>query len=242
MKPHIDLNCDLGEHEAPEQTELLMQSISSANIACGGHAGDDDSMERCIFLALEHRVNIGAHPGMAQGFGRSAAIPSPTEFLTLIDSQIRRLHSLLPENVRLHHVKLHGSLYHATDQHRELAEIYTDYMRQQFPDVIIVVRANGLTASVAQQKQVLLWQELFLDRAYQADGSLVPRDLPNACIDEENLICERIDQWCTRGTITATNGIELPLCGQTFCLHGDGPHAASFARLAKARLLANVLV
>lgn len=242
MNNLCSINCDLGEHESPAQTEQLMCSIDAANIACGGHAGDDDSMKRCIALAIEHHVMIGAHPGLEAGFGRSMEIPSTTECLHLIDQQIRRLVALLPDSaLPLHHVKLHGALYHATDGCHELAESFVDYMKEHWPDTIIIARSAGLTAQCAQQKNAHLWQEMFLDRAYEDDGSLVDRQRPDACIEDADALRSRIRQWRLRGTITTRNGKEWHLPAQTCCLHGDGANACTFARVAREEFHGTIL-
>src|SRR5262245_34454854 len=135
-----DLNCDLGEGEPLEQTEALMPLITSANIACGGHAGSADTMRACIRLALQYGVRIGAHPGLPQRetLGRSPADISPTDFVTLILQQVSALETMArTSNARLHHIKLHGALYHRVEEHKPLRQAYLSIISECWPTTII---------------------------------------------------------------------------------------------------------
>jgi UPF0271 protein len=233
MKPP-DLNCDLGEHESRETRADLMEWIDSANIACGGHAGNLDSMKHSIDLALEHDVRIGAHPGLCEDGGRGSAIPSPSEFVDLLEKQVLPFEQMTRDNGgRLHHIKLHGTLYHATDQLPELAEIFLDWCSRHLLGVCIYARSDGATTRLAHKKQLACWHECFLDRAYEADGSLRARTFPDALIVDPAALQLRLQRWHASSNLESHDGVMLPLPCQTFCLHSDGPHALDFAQITK---------
>jgi 5-oxoprolinase (ATP-hydrolysing) subunit A len=230
---HIDLNCDLGENESAACREELMSLINSANVACGGHAGSDETMLHCAQLAARHHVHAGAHPGLCGNFGRDACIISATELIPLIDQQIRRLlFHLTKVGIPLHHIKLHGSLYHATDNDEFLSTAFCEYVKNSFPGVIIYARSGGLTAQIAHQLGVTVWEECFLDRGYRADGSLIPRGKPGDLLDTKAAIQERVTMITEQCMILHCGESVVKLACQTLCLHSDGAHAISFAKIA----------
>ncbi len=230
---HIDLNCDLGENESAACREELMSSISSANIACGGHAGSDETMLHCAQLAARHRVHAGAHPGLSGNFGRDACITSDTELIAVIDEQIRRLLCHLTKaGIPLHHIKLHGALYHATDNYESLSNAFCHYVKNTFPGVIIYARSGGLTAQIAHQLGVTVWEECFLDRGYRADGSLIPRGEPGDLLETKAVIEQRLSLITEQSMILPCGESLVKLACQTLCLHSDGAHALSFAKIA----------
>lgn len=228
----LDLNCDLGEGEGPEQTAALMAQIDSANIACGGHAGGAASMRRCLELALRERVQPGAHPGAVAGRDSGRQLdraPGPDELRRLLRNQVGALQAIASElrpGWRLHHVKLHGALYHATDADPELARAYVEEVADSWPGLILVARVGGRVAQVARSSGVPLWEEAFLDRAYADDGTLVPRGQPGAVLDDTGLILDRLEDLQTRGGWRSVNGAWLAFRPRTLCLHGDTPRAA----------------
>lgn len=233
MKPP-DLNCDLGEHESKQTRAVLMKWIDSANIACGGHAGNPASMKHCIGLALEHKTRIGAHPGLCAEGGRGSAVPSPAELVDLLEKQVLPFEQLVRrEGGHLHHIKLHGTLYHATDQIPELAEVFLDWCVQQLPGVCLYARSNGATMHLAKKKSIPSWHECFLDRSYEADGSLRGRIHANAMIGNLTELQLRLDRWRDCGIIESHDGVKIRLPCQTFCLHSDGPDAVAFATYAR---------
>jgi UPF0271 protein len=205
-----DLNCDLGEGEPLRQTAALMRWITSANIACGGHAGDLASMTACVRLAKEHGVHIGAHPGAEGGRGEVQITPDELELLLL--QQIGTLERVAQSNV--HHVKLHGALYHLTDANAALARRYIQAIKQWRPKLIIYARAGGLTANLARRQRVRVWDEGFADRRYAPDGRLVPRTEPNALITEP------------KEALTQAQRLKV----RTICVHSDTPGSVTLVR------------
>ena len=233
MPDIIDLNCDLGEHETAAQTSALMRWISSASIACGGHAGTSASMRHCAEEAAKCHVHVGAHPGLADAFGRGSSIPNVAEFTTLLEKQIGNLLPILDTlGLPLHHVKLHGSLYHATDRSEEMANAYIEWMLRNHPCAIIYARSGGSTSRWAEQHGAKVWHELFLDRNYCDVGSLIPREKNDALLTDTSQLKNRLDLFCKQGVIIAQSGTPLHLRGDTFCIHGDTPESEAFARCA----------
>ncbi|MFM2171176.1 MAG: hypothetical protein RI957_1405 [Verrucomicrobiota bacterium] len=229
-----DLNCDLGESESAETRTSLMELIDSANIACGGHAGDLESMKHSIGLAMEYDVRIGAHPGLCQEGGRGHVFPKLQELLDLLDRQVHPFRELVERSGGdLHHIKLHGTLYHATDQVPELAEAFLDWCARNLRNTRIYARSGGLTATRAETMQLPCWHECFLDRSYEADGTLRARTHANAMISHREELQSRLAQWRKSGVLMSHDEAPLQLRCDTFCLHSDGPHALEFARIAR---------
>lgn len=235
----LDLNCDLGEGEPLARTRALMRCVTSANVACGGHAGDAASMLRCVRLARAHQVRLGAHPGTwdRRNFGRTPTAISPDELELLLLRQVRALETIaLGEGVRLHHLKLHGALYHATEQDARLARRYLAVVARHWPQAVVYALAGGRVAKAARQSSVTVWEEAFLDRRYQADGALVPRAEPGSLLTGVQAALRQAEALLKRGEVIAQTGERIRLKARTLCLHGDGPHAVRLARAA-ARLL-----
>lgn len=229
-----DLNCDLGEHESPDTTAELMKWIDSANIACGVHAGDAASIQHCIDLALRHGVRIGAHPGMAEEGGRGPRVPSVQEFINLLNAQVLPFRQqVIAQGGTLHHVKLHGSLYHATDQKPDLAQAYLDWTANHIPEVLLYLRSEGETSVLAEHRGQAHWQECYLDRTYEADGSLRSRQFPDALITDAAALQQRLADWRDHQAIMAISGEMLHLPCDTFCIHSDSSHALALVKRAK---------
>lgn len=230
MKRGLDLNCDLGEWESPPRTRALMQRITSANVACGGHAGDARSMTRCVRLAREFGVRLGAHPGLPDraGGGRIEARVTPDDLERLLVEQVGTLTALArTEGVRLHHIKLHGALYHATERDPRLARHYLAVVTRRWPGAVIYARAGGRVAALAGRGQV--WGEAFLDRAYREDGTLVPRGEPGALLPTLRAMREQARNLMERGEVITRSGKRIPLLAKTLCLHSDTPQAVRLA-------------
>ena len=233
-----DLNCDLGEGEPISRTRALMRYITSANIACGGHAGDAASMRRTVDLAQEHKVRIGAHPGTwdRESFGRSVVGIDPQSLELLLVHQVGALDAVLRERgARLHHVKLHGGLYHAVESSPTLARRFLQVVSTFWPRVNVYARAGGgveaVAASLGLGRQI--WSEAFLDRGYQADGQLVPRNRPDALLTSITALRTRMEDLCLHRRVGTVEGGSFPLAARTFCVHGDSSHAVSIARWAR---------
>lgn len=233
----LDINCDLGEGEAPARTRALMRLVDSANAACGGHAGDLDSMARCARLAREFGVRLGAHPGVPglAGFGRAPARPTPAQLCLWVVQQAGALARVADRHgVALHHVKLHGALYHASEADDELARAYVLTVREHFPGLKIYALSGGRVVRLARRLGVEAWPELFADRAYRADGSLVPRAEAGAVLARANDVAARLAHWLHTGRMATAAGGEVSLAGRTLCVHGDGGHAVALARAVRA--------
>jgi UPF0271 protein len=229
----FDLNCDLGEGEPFVRTKLLMAHITSANIACGGHAGNLATMRRCVRLAKTYGVHVGAHPGPydKKNFGRADIVIDTKDFQELLLQQVRALEGIATEEgVELHHIKLHGALYHATERDPSLAREYLKMVRSWWPKVIVYALAGGTVARNARRAGVEVWQEVFLDRNYGDDGSLVPRHEADALVSELARIEDRLISLRKKGGITTRSGTWLRLRPQTLCIHSDTPHAARIVR------------
>jgi UPF0271 protein len=228
-----DLNCDLGEGEPPARTRALMRWITSANVACGGHAGNVRSMAACVRWAMQNRVRIGAHPGLASGhdFGRGRVSLSPDDLETLLFHQVGALHRLaLEAGAALHHVKLHGALYHATETNVALRRRYIETVRFWWPDTIIYAQAGGNVARLARRKGVPVMEEGFLDRAYLDPRTLAPRSRPGALWTDTRKVLGRLRLWQETGAVLSRSGKACPLKVRTWCVHSDTPNALRMVR------------
>jgi UPF0271 protein len=228
----FDLNCDLGEGEPRARTEALMRTITSANVACGGHAGDIASMERCVALAKKCKVRLGAHPGAVDraGFGRKELRIMPAELELLLLQQAGALERVAHgHGVKLHHIKLHGALYHATEQDNRLAKAYVAIVRRWWPNTVVYALAGGTVAKLAKS---MVWGEAFLDRNYLDNGTLVPRSERNALLKNVQEVCERVEQLA-RGNVISVDGKVIRVNARTICVHGDTPRAVEFAKVWK---------
>jgi len=233
--PVFDLNCDLGEGEPPARTRALLRWVTSANIACGGHAGDAATMQCAVREALARGVRLGAHPGWPDrgGFGRAEAALRPGELATLLLHQVSALATVAQAaGGVLHHVKLHGALYHAVEQRPALAREYLDAVARWWPRLVVVARAGGRVVRAARRRGLAAWEEAFLDRGYRADGALVPRGEPGALLTDQGAVLERLRGLLAGRGLRTTDGRMLRLRPQTLCVHADSPGAVALARAA----------
>jgi len=241
MKPsfNFDLNCDLGEGEPRRKTVAFMRLVTSANIACGGHAGSIATMRAAVRLALEQNVRIGAHPGLPdrENFGRAVTALASVDFSLLLVQQVSALEVMAQsEGARLAHVKLHGALYHLVEEDRSLRREYLQTMRRFWPRLIIFARAGGVVVREAATFGLRAWPEGFLDRAYRPDGSLAPRTDSGALLDRGQF-AERLRSIQETGALLLSEGAAgHELRPRTWCLHSDSPHALDFARAVRAAL------
>jgi UPF0271 protein len=215
----IDLNCDLGEgfpHDA-----ALMPLISSANIACGGHAGDASTMAATVSLAIGHGVAVGAHPGYAdrEHFGRREQPLDPTATAALVLEQVELLARIAGRHLR--HVKLHGALYHAADRDADIAAAISDALAARWPALIVFARSGGLFAERAQRAGLRVAAESFVDRRYGPDGGLVPRSDPRAVIAAADDVAAQAIGLVLDSRVAAVDGTVVPVRAETLCIHGD---------------------
>lgn len=229
----LDINCDLGEWESATRTRALMRWITSANIACGGHAGSIDSMDRCVRLAKEFGVKVGAHPGPwdRENGGRGIVDITPRYLELLLLQQVSALEKVAQSHrIRLHHIKLHGGLYHATEDSDQLAKLYVQTVAQWWPHVRIYGFAGGRVARVGRKLGVCVSEEIFADRGYRDDGQLVARTEPDALISDPRLAADRLRQFISGDGIKTHSSRSLHLTAHTVCVHGDTPNAPAIAR------------
>lgn len=232
----IDLNCDLGEgvgHDAE-----VMPFVTSVNIACGAHAGDSSLMAASVALAHRHGVAIGAHPGHAdrEHFGRHEIEMGIAEIATLVAEQIACLAACA--GPLLHHVKLHGGLYHQVSRDAAAAEAVAAAIAARWPRLVVYALAGSVLADQARRAGLAVAEEAFIDRAYAADGSLVPRIRPGATIHDASEAAARAVALATRGRVRAIDGREILVRADTLCIHGDGRDPGAMARAVRAALAA----
>lgn len=235
----IDLNSDLGEAFgaytiAPD--DELFELISSANVACGFHAGDPRVMERTVANAARHGVAVGAHPGFPDlvGFGRREIAATPDQVRTDTFYQIAALDGFCrAAGVKMQHVKAHGALYNRAVKDPATAEAIAMAVRAYDPTLLFVALPGSTLAKAGEAQGLTIAREGFVDRAYNADGSLASRLLEGAVIHDAELAAERAVRLVTEGKLTAIDGTELELEVDTLCLHSDTPGAAEIARAVR---------
>lgn len=228
----IDLNCDLGEgagHDAE-----LMALVTSANIACGAHAGDEAIMRATVSLAQRHGVAIGAHPGFAdrENFGRRELELPASAITELVRAQIEALRAIAP----VRHVKPHGALYNLSARDDGVARAVAEAVRAVDPALVLMGLAGGALLRAGRACGLRVASEVFADRTYQPDGSLTPRTRAEALIADEDTAVAQVLRMVGEGRVRATDGTDIPVQADTVCLHGDGPHAVAFARRLNAEL------
>ena len=238
----VDLNADMGESFGPwpmGADETLLGIVTSANIACGFHAGDPDVMAGAMRIAVENGVGIGAHPGFAdlQGFGRRRMQVAHGTLGNMVRYQLGAAQAMArAAGGTVRHLKLHGALANMCSEDADLARAAYEAVLSVDPDIIIMV-----LAATAQEEAVrglgCRWAgEIFADRAYNADATLVDRSLPGAVIHDAEIAGPRIARMVKAGAILAEDGTEIPAAIDTICLHGDGPEAVAIAKSVRASL------
>ena len=241
----IDLNADLGEsfgRYTLGMDEKIMEVISSANIACGFHAGDPMVMERTVRLAAEAGIAIGAHPGFPDlmGFGRRNMAVSPEEARAYILYQLGALDAFLrPMGIRMRHVKPHGALYNMAAADEQLARAICGAVKDFDPELRLVGLSGSLLIRAAEKTGLRAISEVFADRSYEADGSLVSRRKPGAIISDEREALRRVIRMVKEGKVKAINGEEIAIRAESVCVHGDGEKALLFAKSIREALTAN---
>ncbi len=240
MATRFDFNCDMGESFGPWKMGLdeeVIRLVTSANIACGFHAGDPAAMRRTVRLAEANGVGIGAHPGFPdlQGFGRRNLAATPDEVRDDVLYQIGALTGFTRAK-RLQHVKPHGALYNMAVPGGELARAIGEAVLDADPSLILVVLAGSKWAERAEKMGLRIAREAFADRALMPDGTLVPRSTPGAVIHDTSQVVERSLRLATEKTVVAISGEVVHVDADTLCLHGDTPDAVSLAAALRAAL------
>ena len=233
----IDLNADLGEGCGSD--EALLDLVSSANIACGWHAGGALAMRECVRWAVEKGVSIGAHPSFndPENFGRKEMTLAAADIYAGVLYQLGALSAIAQaEGGRIVHVKPHGALYNQAGRDARTAEAIVSAVRDFDPSMAVFGLAGSALVAAARDAGLVAVEEVFADRGYRADGSLVPRGEPGALLDDEDAVLARTLTMVRERRVQAVDGAWVPLNAQTICLHGDGPHALAFARRIRTAL------
>ncbi len=241
----IDLNCDMGESFGTYSLgmdEAIIASISSANIACGFHAGDPEVMRRTVKLAVQHGVAIGAHPGFPDlmGFGRRNMDCSGEEIEAYLIYQIGALQAFCTAHgTRLRHVKPHGALYNMAVSNESLVRSIARAIARVDASLFMVALAGGKAermAAIAGEQGINTLFEAFPDRAYTAEGTLVARRLPGAVIHDPEEAANRAVHMAVDGVVIAVDGTRVALTAHTLCVHGDNPNGVALAATIRRRL------
>jgi len=227
----IDLNCDLGEGfgvYSLGQDARILEIATSANIACGFHAGDPSVMRQTVKIALEKRVGLGAHPGLPDlvGFGRRNMDISPQEAYDLVVYQVGALWAFIKaEGGKMQHVKPHGALYNMAVRNPSLAEAIAQAVYNIDPEIILFGLAGSALIEAGEKIGLRVANEVFADRTYQSDGTLTPRHHPNAFISDYQEALNQVGKFIKEKKVMSLQGTEVSLPAETICLHGDNPKA-----------------
>ena len=244
MKGVVDLNSDIGESFGAYvlgMDEEVIKYVSSVNIACGWHAGDPLIMENTVKQAVSNDVAIGAHPGYPDlmGFGRRKMDISPKEARAYMIYQLGALSAFAAANgVKLQHMKLHGAFYNTVSVKPELAEEVINGILDVDKDIILLGLSGSYITKRAQEKGLRVAQEVFADRAYNPDGTLVSRKLPGAVIHDNEIAIQRVKKMVIEGKITAIDDQEIDITADSICVHGDNPEAVNFVNQIRQSLIA----
>jgi UPF0271 protein len=231
----IDLNCDMGELPqalSDGTQEELMRFISSANIACGGHAGDAHTIHATIEQALRHKVTIGAHPGYRDpaNFGRTELQLSQEEIADSVHDQLLTLAGIAEKlGARIAHVKPHGALYNQAARHREVAHAIAEGVLRWRTDVVLVGLAGSLMLEEFRAAGFAVAAEAFADRRYERDGNLRSRKFADALVSDPQQAAAQALQIAMQGEVTTIDNTSIPLHAQTICIHGDTSGATAIA-------------
>lgn len=277
MKRYIDLNSDIGEgfgHYVCGLDDEIIRHITSANLACGWHAGDPLIMHRTALECAKNGVQIGAHPGFPDllGFGRRLLTVTPAEaraytlyqlgalygMVSGIPAESLRLHSPVGESERaggetsstaagglkpaVRHIKLHGAFYNIAAKDEAIADAVIDAVAAFDERCIVVTLSGSYMARAARRLGLRVAEEVFADRGYQSDGSLVPRHLPGAFVHDREAAIRRVITMARDGKVTANDGKEIEIGADTICVHGDNPEAVAFVKEIREALESEGLV
>ena len=232
----VDLNCDLGESFGAYKIgkdEDIIPLISSANVACGAHAGDPDVMAKTADIGKSSSVYMGAHPGFfdLMGFGRRSMAVSPEEAKNLIIYQVGALDAFAKSRgISLQHVKPHGALYNMAAKDKNLARAIAEGIYSYNPDLILLGLSGSEMINAAREIGLPYAAEVFADRAYEDDGTLVARSKPGAMIKDENEAVRRVIRMIKEHKVTSISGKEIEISPASVCVHGDSEKALLFVR------------
>ncbi|MGI6064014.1 LamB/YcsF family protein [Blautia sp.] len=238
----VDLNCDLGESFGSYtigNDDQVIPLITSANVACGYHASDPVVMDQTLSMAKEAGIRIGAHPGFPDlmGFGRRNLSVSPTEAKAYVLYQLGALDAFCRvHGMKMQHVKPHGAFYNMAAKDYELSRAICEGIREFDPQLIVLALSGGELARAARDMGLRTALEVFADRAYEEDGSLVNRRREGAMITDENLAVARVVRMVKEKKVTAVTGKDIPIQADSVCVHGDGAKALAFVEKIRRAL------
>lgn len=241
----VDLNADLGESFGAYKIgndEQILPLITSANVACGYHAGDPLVMQKTVRLAAENGIAIGAHPGFPDlmGFGRRNIACSPAEAKAYVLYQLGALDAFCRANgVKLKHVKPHGALYNMAAKDKTLAAAICEAVAEFDSSLFFLGLSGSEMIAAARETGIQAVSEVFADRAYEENGTLVARTKPGAMITDEEEAIARVVRMVTQGTVTALSGKEIAIEAGSVCVHGDGEKALLFVKKIRTALAEN---
>ncbi|HYE81211.1 MAG TPA: 5-oxoprolinase subunit PxpA [Clostridia bacterium] len=245
MRNIVDLNSDVGESFGAYKLGLdeeVLRHVSSVNVACGWHAGDPMVMERTVAMARENKLGIGAHPGYPDlmGFGRRNIEITPKEARSYLIYQIGALAAFArAAGTSLQHVKLHGAFYNMVSADAALAKEAARAIHDVDRQLIVLALAGSELVKAARKYDLRVAEEVFADRAYNPDGSLVSRKLAGAVIHDKDTAILRVKRMVTERKVTAIDGTDIAINADSICVHGDNPEAVAFVRLIRERLEAD---
>ncbi|MCM2251149.1 MAG: LamB/YcsF family protein [Ramlibacter sp.] len=238
----IDLNSDLGESYGPwvmGDDARLLDCVTSANIACGGHAGDPETMYRTLRLAAERGVEVGAHPGYAdrEGFGRRVIPMQPAEIGRMVAAQVGALSAIAQlAGTRVRYVKPHGALGNLAAADRTVAEAIASAVKGFDAQLAILAISGTELEHAARQLDIRVFSEIFADRGYLPSGQLVPRNREGAMLHDAQLAAKRLIDFLASGKMPVLGGDAIALKAESVCVHGDSPQAVEMARHVRMRL------
>ena len=227
----IDINCDVGEGRNNEH--LLMPYINSCNIACGAHAGDTQTMERVVELAIYNNVKIGAHPSYPdkENFGRISMEIHPSELRKTLRNQIKLLEKEVHSHGQsIHHIKPHGALYNDLVKDKNLAVGFLNSLKDYLQSYKLFVPFGSVIAKEAEKRDVIVVYEAFADRNYNDDLSLVSREEDNAVLVNTNEIIKHVSGMVKNGLVTTVSGKKIPITASTICVHSDTANAVEIVK------------
>jgi 5-oxoprolinase (ATP-hydrolysing) subunit A len=238
----IDLNSDVGESFGRWQLgddDAVLALVTSANVACGFHAGDPSTLRRCCEVAARHGVTVGAQVGYRDlaGFGRRFLDAHPTELADDVTYQIGALSAMArAAGTTVAYVKPHGALYNAVVHHESQAQAVVDAVRAYDPDLLLLGLPGSELLVRAEAAGLRTVREAFADRGYTPDGTLVPRSEPGALLEDPEEVAHRVVRLVTEGVVVAVDGTEVSIQAESVCLHGDTPGAVAMAERVRDRL------
>ena len=241
----VDMNSDLGESFGNYKLGMddkILEIVTSANIACGFHAGDPSVMKKTVALAVKNGAALGAHPGYPDlvGFGRRKMDIAPSDVYNMVVYQVGALAAFAKAaGTRLQHVKPHGAMYNMAAKDAKLAEAIAQAVYDVDKDLILYAQGGTESIKAAEKIGLRTASEVFADRSYQDDGTLTPRSQPGSMITDEEKSIAQVLSMVLEGKVTALSGKVIPVKADSICLHGDGPKALVFANKIRSVLLEN---